>query len=70
MRDTASCCPICLRPSAPPRADGRRSTAPFCSVRCADVDLGRWFTGQYRIPVESDAADEDGGIADEAGPGG
>lgn len=22
---------------------------PFCSVRCAEVDLGRWFGGTYRI---------------------
>ena len=37
-------CPICRRPAP---ATGPR---PFCSVRCADVDLGRWFGGQYRIP--------------------
>ena len=29
---------------------------PFCSARCADVDLGRWFTEAYRIPGE--VADE------------
>jgi len=23
---------------------------PFCSRRCADVDLGRWFSGDYRVP--------------------
>ena len=23
---------------------------PFCSRRCADIDLGRWLTGEYRIP--------------------
>jgi endogenous inhibitor of DNA gyrase (YacG/DUF329 family) len=23
---------------------------PFCSARCAEVDLGRWLTGRYRIP--------------------
>lgn len=28
---------------------------PFCSKRCADVDLNRWFTGGYAIPAaESD----------------
>ncbi|MBY0563781.1 MAG: DNA gyrase inhibitor YacG [Hyphomonadaceae bacterium] len=28
---------------------------PFCSKRCADVDLNRWFSGAYAIPaVESD----------------
>ncbi len=28
---------------------------PFCSARCADVDLGRWLKGNYAIP--GDAAD-------------
>lgn len=23
---------------------------PFCSRRCADVDLGRWITGHYVVP--------------------
>ena len=36
-------CPICGRPS-------KRETFPFCSQRCADVDLGRWLTGSYVIP--------------------
>jgi uncharacterized protein len=25
---------------------------PFCSKRCADVDLNRWLTGKYAVPVE------------------
>lgn len=36
---------------------GRAITAdfrPFCSRRCADVDLGRWFTESYRIPARPD----------------
>ncbi len=24
---------------------------PFCSKRCADVDLQRWFKGSYAIPA-------------------
>jgi endogenous inhibitor of DNA gyrase (YacG/DUF329 family) len=40
-------CPICRRPSAP-------SLRPFCSKRCADVDLGRWFTESYRVPARPD----------------
>jgi uncharacterized protein len=36
-------CPICGQPS-------RAEFAPFCSRRCADVDLGRWLTGSYRLP--------------------
>ncbi|PPC82935.1 MAG: DNA gyrase inhibitor YacG [Hyphomicrobium sp.] len=30
---------------------------PFCSRRCADVDLGRWLTGSYAIP--GDANDDE-----------
>ena len=36
-------CPICSKPSA-------KSHAPFCSKRCADIDLGRWLKGGYAIP--------------------
>ena len=38
-------CPICNKP-----ADARYR--PFCSRRCADVDLGKWLTGSYAIPAE------------------
>lgn len=32
---------------------------PFCSKRCADVDLNRWFSGGYAIAAEEeDAPDE------------
>jgi hypothetical protein len=37
---------------------------PFCSARCAQIDLGRWLKGNYRIPTE-DAPDE--GDGEEAG---
>ncbi len=36
-------CPICQKPS-----DAKYR--PFCSRRCADVDLGRWLKGSYVIP--------------------
>ena len=36
-------CPICKKPTVP---DYR----PFCSKRCADIDLGHWFKGDYAIP--------------------
>jgi endogenous inhibitor of DNA gyrase (YacG/DUF329 family) len=33
---------------------------PFCSKRCADVDLNRWFKGVYTVPVtENDEEDGD-----------
>lgn len=44
-------CPICRR-----TADAR--FRPFCSKRCADLDLSRWLNEDYRIPVETDADDE------------
>jgi endogenous inhibitor of DNA gyrase (YacG/DUF329 family) len=36
-------CPICGKP-----ADDK--FRPFCSKRCADIDLQRWFSGAYTIP--------------------
>ena len=36
-------CPICGKPAAEPHL-------PFCSRRCADIDLGRWLKGDYAIP--------------------
>ncbi len=40
-------CPVCKRET------GRDSPAfPFCSERCRIIDLGRWATGDYRIPGE------------------
>ena len=46
-------CPICKAPS-----DARYR--PFCSRRCADIDLGRWLTGSYRIPSEDSGGGEEG----------
>lgn len=46
-------CPICGKPAA-------QGVQPFCSQRCADVDLGRWLTGVYSVPSveDDDAVDE------------
>ncbi|HVJ52965.1 MAG TPA: DNA gyrase inhibitor YacG [Aliidongia sp.] len=33
---------------------------PFCSARCQQVDLGRWFTGRYAVPGEAVEQSEDG----------
>ena len=46
-------CPICGKPAAV------GELRPFCSRRCADVDLGRWLTGQYRISAAPDDAEDD-----------
>lgn len=37
-------CPICQKPTDP-------KYRPFCSKRCADVDLGKWLGGHYAIPA-------------------
>jgi uncharacterized protein len=45
-------CPICGRPPA-------AASLPFCSERCRNVDLNRWLSGSYVIPVtQSDEEDE------------
>ena len=44
-------CPICSK-------EANAKYRPFCSRRCADVDLGRWLTGSYAIPAEP-AEDDD-----------
>ena len=48
-------CPICGAPT-------EQQYRPFCSRRCADVDLSRWLRGTYAIPDE--AEDEDGESTD------
>jgi uncharacterized protein len=46
-------CPICGKPA-------EAAFRPFCSKRCADIDLSRWLSGAYAIPSEPDS-EEDGG---------
>lgn len=47
-------CPICGK-----SAD--KTHVPFCSKRCADIDLGKWFKGFYAVPVveEDDVPEEE-----------
>lgn len=47
---TARPCPICGKPAV-------HEHSPFCSPRCRQVDLHKWLTGSYAIPV----VEEDGG---------
>ena len=50
----AKTCPLCGRPRV-------EKFWPFCSKRCADIDLNRWLSGSYAIPVdESENQDGDG----------
>jgi endogenous inhibitor of DNA gyrase (YacG/DUF329 family) len=52
-------CPVCRRALGEDAQETR--FRPFCSKRCADVDLGRWLKGTYTIPaVENDDESEDG----------
>ncbi len=44
-------CPLCKKTSVP-------EFRPFCSKRCADIDLARWFRGDYRIEGEDDKKEE------------
>ena len=37
-------CPECGK-------EAKRETYPFCSQRCKDIDLNRWLSGSYAIPV-------------------
>ena len=39
-------CPICGKLFA------GTEYMPFCSKRCADVDLNHWFNGSYAVPSE------------------
>ena len=55
-RESKAGCPIC-------GADRVERYRPFCSKRCANVDLGRWLNGSYSLAREepSDEASETGG---------
>ncbi|MGF1626570.1 MAG: DNA gyrase inhibitor YacG [Alphaproteobacteria bacterium] len=53
-------CPICGKAPA-------AATMPFCSARCRDVDLSRWFGERYAIPaVEPDEVEQDDQTEDDA----
>lgn len=40
------CCPICKKVFTDTKY------RPFCSKRCADIDLGNWFNESYRFEAE------------------
>jgi endogenous inhibitor of DNA gyrase (YacG/DUF329 family) len=50
MTGATRSCPICKKQAG----DGFR---PFCSKRCADLDLSRWLNGAYAIPAEERVPD-------------
>jgi endogenous inhibitor of DNA gyrase (YacG/DUF329 family) len=51
-KHSAARCPLCGKPKD-------EAFKPFCSKRCADIDLNRWLSGVYVVPVK-DEDDEDG----------
>ncbi len=53
-------CPTCGKPAV-------AAHRPFCSRRCADLDLGRWLKGDYRIPAVEPPDGFDEGF-EETGP--
>ncbi|WND04046.1 DNA gyrase inhibitor YacG [Temperatibacter marinus] len=38
-------CPTCKKETV-------QKYRPFCSKRCADIDLGQWMSGGYALPSE------------------
>ncbi|MGX9356714.1 DNA gyrase inhibitor YacG [Roseobacteraceae bacterium S113] len=38
-------CPICAR-------ETEEKFRPFCSKRCADIDLAKWMNGAYSVPSQ------------------
>jgi uncharacterized protein len=51
-KPATSKCPTCGKP-----ADA--VLRPFCSKRCADVDLHRWLSGVYVVPVTADEEEDE-----------
>ncbi|MGJ3258189.1 MAG: DNA gyrase inhibitor YacG [Rhodospirillales bacterium] len=51
-------CPICSKPAT-------LEMRPFCSKRCADLDLGRWLDGEYRMPTDEAPGDAEAGLEDD-----
>ncbi|TLP61371.1 DNA gyrase inhibitor YacG [Parasedimentitalea maritima] len=39
-------CPICDKETV-------ATYRPFCSKRCADIDLGKWLSGSYSVPSQN-----------------
>ena len=50
---TPTACPICRKAAPDP------AYKPFCSRRCADVDLQRWFAGRYAVPAVDPSPESD-----------
>ena len=51
-------CPLC-------QAETVKEYRPFCSKRCADIDLARWMNGAYAVPSQRE---EDENVPDGSEP--
>ena len=45
-------CAVCKKPAV-------EKFKPFCSARCADVDLHRWLSESYSIPVKAEETEDE-----------
>lgn len=45
-------CPICKKTTV-------QSYRPFCSKRCADIDLGKWLNEDYSLETQEECAPEE-----------
>ena len=52
----AAKCPVCAK-------DVAAAYRPFCSKRCADIDLGRWLKEGYRVPTDEGPGEDEGAPA-------
>ncbi len=52
----AARCPTCKRESLP---SAKNSAFPFCSLRCREIDLGKWLGEEYRLADSTPVTEED-----------
>ena len=45
-------CPVCKKPT-------NEKYKPFCSKRCADIDLGKWLNESYVVEGDEAIPDDD-----------
>jgi uncharacterized protein len=45
-------CPVCGKPTI-------AQFRPFCSRRCADIDLNRWLSGVYAVPGKPEEVEDE-----------
>ena len=52
------CCPVCKKSRPGPAPDRSVDDLfPFCSIRCKQIDLGRWLDGDYVIGTDTEVSD-------------